>query len=374
MDLDDLLGYQAPRMIKIRDRRLGCLNLFFFAGLAFYIFLYLLLYQHGYVLTAPPSGTYSLKVQAPLMRTMAESPTTPCCLTEECATNLNVMPVVPAVSSACTGPPCDSSSMKGCYRAFAPMTDLVYCTQSGEGERTTRRGQTAKNLNCTYWDGADALVHVGADYLLTTHAILHDQAHVNTAEVKQLQDEIATEQATSGAMFVGGASTRRRTSAKPSDFGNIASEDYSWHPEGEGATSAAGAEGGGGGEEIADEAVPDLLNFANGTRRTCGCSDKTDLSSCFDSRYDPKGSYSCPLIWHTYTTEDVFIADVENFTLTISHYIEQLELGIKKGRSEMAGWLSVDLDKDDPSKQELQHQLCKKASDIALEEARAAGE
>jgi hypothetical protein len=137
--------------------------------------------------------------------------------------------------------------------------------------------------------------------------------HVNVAEVDSLESQVKLEQATAATKFLYSANRRLKTdvtdSAPPADFGNIAEEDYAWHPASEGVTQRAPDDGEEESEEPIDsEMIPNMLNFANGTRRTCGCSDKGDISSCFDGNYSPTGEYSCPLIWHTYTTEDVFIA------------------------------------------------------------------
>ena len=115
-----------------------------------------------------------------------------------------------------------------------------------------------------------------------------------------------------------------------------------------------------------------LLNFGNGSSRTCGCSDASDANSCLHSQYIKGGSYKCPLIWHTYGTQNIYVADVENFTLSISHYLNTYALQLFRNRFQMNGWLAVDLDAQ-PSKAELQHRLCKRASDrqAALAAARA---
>ena len=67
------------------------------------------------------------------------------------------------------------------YRQFSPLTDLPYCTQSGHSTHVTRHGDVTRNLNCTYWDGADALVSTAIGYLLTTHSVINDQSTVNSA-------------------------------------------------------------------------------------------------------------------------------------------------------------------------------------------------
>eukprot|EP01064_Diplonema_japonicum_P016510 TRINITY_DN2451_c0_g1_i1.p1 TRINITY_DN2451_c0_g1~~TRINITY_DN2451_c0_g1_i1.p1 ORF type:complete len:556 (+),score=134.37 TRINITY_DN2451_c0_g1_i1:77-1669(+) len=64
-DLDDILAYQTPRVVKVRDRRLGCARILIMIAIFIYIVIYEVILQKGYLLKEEPTGavTTSLRRQ-----------------------------------------------------------------------------------------------------------------------------------------------------------------------------------------------------------------------------------------------------------------------------------------------------------------------
>jgi hypothetical protein len=99
----------------------------------------------------------------------------------------------------------------------------------------------------------------------------------------------------------------------------------------------------------------------------CGCLDAADTSTCYKSSnlegfgvveggvYDPNSkmtreeSFSCTALFHTRagktatgkTSQSKFIADVERYTVSINHNVEQSTFGYDVSAQDMRGWLEI---------------------------------
>jgi hypothetical protein len=119
----------------------------------------------------------------------------------------------------------------------------------------------------------------------------------------------------------------------------------------------------------------------------CGCKDQNDVGSCYTSEYVenygaiPGGFYNesdnktikredsflCTALYHSKSiqgpttathdekprTNTLFVADIEEFTLSINHNVEQSTFGYTASSQSMKGWLQVDADTPEAD------QLCK---------------
>ncbi len=56
IDWDEKLAYETPKIVRVRDRWLGVMRLFFLVGISLYIGLYSLWYKQGYLLVDTPEG------------------------------------------------------------------------------------------------------------------------------------------------------------------------------------------------------------------------------------------------------------------------------------------------------------------------------
>ena len=111
---DFLSFYATPKIVKIRDSRLGILKFAMLLCITLYVILYQILYQAGYLKTAAPDGAVRFQLQQP-------------------------------VKNGCT--PFDP----GCTDDFPPLTGIDYCSQC-----TAPQQRKYPRHNCTYWDALQA--------------------------------------------------------------------------------------------------------------------------------------------------------------------------------------------------------------------------
>jgi hypothetical protein len=193
VDIDYLIAFKLPKVVVIKDRRLGILNLFFNLCIMSYVVIYLILYKNGSILYLPVIGGVTMQLQAPTLLTIVNGShldnTIPCCKDAQCAERYRFLEHPPLQTELCTGPPCDPE-VPECYRYFEALQLLPYCTQSGLVDRATSYGadDRATNFNCTFWDASDA-VHANEDgYLLTTRAYITNEIRHYSPEVAWAND------------------------------------------------------------------------------------------------------------------------------------------------------------------------------------------
>jgi len=206
---DDIFAYAVPKTVLIRDRRLGLIKIIFMGLIALYILFYQILYNLGYIQLLAPSGTTSLSLQGPtlpvcdILEGDTDSCNPPgghrnsaCCPDAECAVQYDIgnytnnkkpacvgAEAKPECFRQCTGPPCDPTAGSDaaradgspggvCYSNFKALQHIEYCTQSGNFSRKlVPSGDSAKNFNCTFWDGARTGVSTGSANTLITSRV-----------------------------------------------------------------------------------------------------------------------------------------------------------------------------------------------------------
>jgi len=136
-DLDDVFAYQTPKMVVLRDRKLGltaiCLKIVIFV----YIFIWLILYQGKHLAIADVDGTFRVTLQHP-------------------------------TSDMCNPDDID------CTANYTSLENLPYCTQSPE-PYVTREGEQGKKRECYIWDNIEAFVEHEQGALFPTRVRRYDQ-------------------------------------------------------------------------------------------------------------------------------------------------------------------------------------------------------
>jgi hypothetical protein len=269
-----------PKVVVIKDRRLGLLNLFFNLCILLYVLFYLILYQNGSILYLPATGGVTMQILAPTLHTVLNGShsdsTIPCCKDLACARKFHDLGLKnpPIVSEHCIGPPCDPAT-PNCLRYFEGLQDLKYCTQSGKRSREQSkwgRSSRVPNLNCTYWDAPDAVYATTDGYLLTTRTTISEQVRHNSPEVawtKKARARLAAKEAALEEELTNGRRLKGTTDANARGGDNNTAE-----------------------ESPAEESPHELTN--------CGCSSMTDPQSCsmkHPSLNRTNDGYGCPKMW-----------------------------------------------------------------------------
>jgi len=387
--MNELFAYSVVKQTKVKDARLGLLQYGFMFLIFIYIAVYQIFYKNGFLLLLAPSGTVILDAQHPALPSLWNPETSEwdtCCPTKECAAMYAHEHYPPKYSTACksTNPPCDLTSTK-CYTDFTPLQNLPYCIQSGNTSRETDDGKTSANYPCVFWDGTEASIGGAKSMFVTsTASVLHQIAHISPA----------TAQSSSG--IIDGTFGRNITSqgyALPGPYLSpglielstnnsplvqealckaacaVNSECIAWTLI---RSKTGGVSCGLKGQDATKASLFPLpksqdgaiSGFQKGTSPApapaCGCPDSTDPWSCFVSTdvdmsdgkgpvpgYDPSNKnadYSCHAMYHTSTPlalRKQFVADVERFTVTINHNVEQSDMGYSVAAQDMYGWLEV---------------------------------
>lgn len=113
-DPDELLQYHTPKIVVVKDAKLGCLLLSLKLAIFCYIFIWTILYQGSHLEKTDIEGVFRVTLRHP------------------------------------TKDLCDPFLI-GCEANFTPMSALPYCSESGT-EYTTPGGQEANKRPCQFWD------------------------------------------------------------------------------------------------------------------------------------------------------------------------------------------------------------------------------
>jgi len=113
-DPDDLLQYHTPKIVVVKDAKLGCLRLSLMFAIFCYIFMWTILYKGAHLARHDIEGVFRITLRHP------------------------------------TRDLCDPF-LVGCEANFTPMSALPYCSESAM-EYTTPGGQEAVKRPCQYWD------------------------------------------------------------------------------------------------------------------------------------------------------------------------------------------------------------------------------
>jgi hypothetical protein len=123
-DADDLFAVTIPRVVRIRDFRLGLMQCGLQLAAFIYIFAVPVLENNGFLLKLPPTGSVEFTLQQPTMPLVSATNHTPCCDPRlPCESGC-------ACQGGCTGPPCDYSDL-ACQTNFKSAADLDYCNKAG---------------------------------------------------------------------------------------------------------------------------------------------------------------------------------------------------------------------------------------------------
>jgi len=136
-DVDEVFQYQTPKMVVLKDRKLGLTAIGLKLTIFVYIFIWLILYQGKHLSVADVDGVYRLTLQ---------QPTKNMCNSED----IN----------------CDSN--------YTTLSKLPYCIQSPE-PYVTREGEQGVKRQCFNYDKVEAFVDNEQGVLLPTRGRRYDQ-------------------------------------------------------------------------------------------------------------------------------------------------------------------------------------------------------
>lgn len=395
-DINELLTYDVVKTTRIKDARLAVLQYLFMFVIVGYIVIYQICYKNGYLKQLPPVGTVLWSVQSPALPTKW-NPTThswdTCCSGNQtyCVRNFPKIPYDPT----CNGPPCDTTEST-CFRNFSSLATLPYCLQNGAGkDRVSASGQSLSNYPCLFWDGAQVgEVSKNSMFLTSQVAVDRQIAHI-TPQTAPMGFKIQANTGLRGGSVV---STLKldATSDTNTAICNAACEALwncvAWTVKATTCTllSNTNTDNNGVFALVPTTEAGTTAGLKQGGESAhspgCGCKFADDTNSCYMQESVknfgavPGGIYNastdgpreetfkCSALFHTKkigtaskTREDSsFIADIERFTVSINHNVEQSVLGYTASAQSMKGWLQVDATTDSA------HELCQN-DDSAVE-------
>jgi len=130
-DVDELLAYQTPKVVRIKDRALGMLKYIFMLIIFCYVFVFQLAYKGSHFQLDQLSGVARVQLQHP---------------TKRC----NPMDV-------------------GCLANYSSLQQLPYCKQY------TGTNRSAIQSECQYFDALDLLIPMDSGYLVPSFIETYDQ-------------------------------------------------------------------------------------------------------------------------------------------------------------------------------------------------------
>jgi len=136
-DLDEVFAYQTPKMVVLKDRKLGLLAIGLKVVIFVYIFIWLILYQGKHLAIADVDGVYRVTLQHP------------------------------------TADMCNPDDIE-CSSNYTSLDKLPYCTQSPD-PFVTREGEQGKKRECFMWDNIEAFVDHEQGALFPTRVRRYDQ-------------------------------------------------------------------------------------------------------------------------------------------------------------------------------------------------------
>jgi len=132
-DLDEVFAYQTPKIVILKDRKLGFIAISLKVLIFVYIFLWTILFQGTHLSVADVDGVNRLSVRNP------------------------------------TRHMCDSFRV-GCRANYTPFTELPYCLESNK----TLKG-AGKKLTCQAWDSVEVVQPAESGILLPTRVRKFEQ-------------------------------------------------------------------------------------------------------------------------------------------------------------------------------------------------------
>jgi hypothetical protein len=309
-DVDDVFAYTVPRYVKIRDARLGLMQYALMVGILCYVIISAIIVNLGYLSFGTPTGTVEFTLSQPTLSTewnpnrrSTTSRDTCCSTPAQCKhqgknkTN-GEQNIVNDSSNPdkCTGPPCVYT---GC--AYNKATGVYTSPSCCYSNYTSLSALTY----CKQYQGSkplkvDGKLHqADCEFFDGTTASFKSKDGIFVATKKSIETQIA------------------HTSPRA--------------PQGSGAT--------------------------------CGCPN-SDRSSCSNAKFKNgsymPGSYSCSATWHTNASDELYVADAENFIVYIDHITQQYDFDpkIQVDSKDVSGWLQVDASTD-PDERALQDELCR---------------
>jgi len=132
-DVDEMLAYQTPKVVTIKDRTLGMLKYTFMFIIICYVFIFQLLYKGSHFQLQPHSGIARMQLQHP---------------TKQC-----------------------SPMQLDCSANYTSLKKLPYCNQY-----TGKSGNPTTKKECKYFDALDLLTPMDGGYLMPTFIETYDQA------------------------------------------------------------------------------------------------------------------------------------------------------------------------------------------------------
>jgi len=129
-DPDEVLQYHTPKIVVVKDAKLGCLLLSLKLAIFCYIFIWMILYQGAHLMRRDIEGVFRVTLRHP------------------------------------TKDLCDPFLI-GCEANFTPMSALPYCSESA-AEYATPGGQEAKKRPCQFWDYVESGMPVDGGIFVPT--------------------------------------------------------------------------------------------------------------------------------------------------------------------------------------------------------------
>jgi uncharacterized membrane protein len=129
-DVDDLLAYQTPKVVKIKDRMLGMLKIIFMLIIFSYVVVFQLAYKGSHFQLESLSGIARLQLQHP---------------TKKC-----------------------NPMAKSCKSDYASLQNLPYCSQY------TGKDASMFPKKCKYFDALDLLTPMDGGYLIPSFVQMYD--------------------------------------------------------------------------------------------------------------------------------------------------------------------------------------------------------
>jgi len=137
-NLNETFAYQTPKVVVLKDAKLGLLRLGLVATIFMYIFVYNVLYQGVHLAEKDINGVYRIALKHPTMNT------------------------------------CDVLDA-GCMTNFTPMSQLDYCKQATELPFWSSEGHLQQKLECQLWDSIETGMPVDEGLFIPTRIRRYDQ-------------------------------------------------------------------------------------------------------------------------------------------------------------------------------------------------------
>jgi len=129
-DPDEILQYQTPKIVVVKDAKLGCLRLSLMFAIFCYIFIWTILFKGAHLAKNDIEGVFRVTLRHP------------------------------------TRDLCDPFLI-GCEANFTPMSELTYCSES-PAEYATAGGQAGVKRPCQYWDYVESGMTVDGGIFVPT--------------------------------------------------------------------------------------------------------------------------------------------------------------------------------------------------------------